>query len=110
MQLIFELRISNARKLLNNQDYSLKESAMTLDLITHEINIPSYQITILFSLGTYILSPALVFKPSLNPSRLTIGLNALYCAGECGSVLTWLTTNSSVVFVRQIVAHDKKKR
>src|SRR5690606_21697517 len=83
-------------------------SVMTaLSLCTHYID---YQITIRLSFGTYSLSPSFVWNASWKASKLMIGPTARYCAGECGSVFTWLTTYSSVVLERQIVAHDKKKR
>src|SRR5690606_10441008 len=86
--------------------YSMYPSA-TLGIQVHD---GYYQILIRSSFALYKRSPGLVSKASWNPSILIIGAKALYCAGECGSVFTWLTTNSSVVFVRQIVAHDKKNR
>src|SRR5690606_15010145 len=72
--------------------------------------VSNYQILIRSSFGLYILSPSFVSNASWKASKLTIGAKARYCAGECGSVFTWFTTNSSVVFVLHIVAHDKKKR
>ncbi|MNI27096.1 hypothetical protein D3C73_808200 [compost metagenome] len=48
----------------------------------------SYQILIRLSVGINILSPSFVSQAAWNASKLMIGANARYCAGECGSVFT----------------------